>query len=250
MHIDWWTLALQTINALVLIWLLGRFLFRPVAKMVDERRLAAARIMEQADAARGEAVKARDDAVAQAADLAAQRGHALDAIHDEATTLRGTLEQDARADADRIRATASADVEATRRAQILAGERQACLLAIDIAGKLLDRLPAASRIDGFVEGLTAEIGRLPPATLSGLGAAGDSCRLLTPRALSNDEVLAIHDALKRVLGRDLPLDIVVEPALIAGLELDTPHAAVRNSWRADLDHLKTDLLSDDTRPDA
>ena len=31
MHIDCWTLALQTINVVVLIWLMSRFLFRPIA---------------------------------------------------------------------------------------------------------------------------------------------------------------------------------------------------------------------------
>ena len=30
MRIDWWTLALQAVNVLILVWLLGRFLFRPV----------------------------------------------------------------------------------------------------------------------------------------------------------------------------------------------------------------------------
>jgi hypothetical protein len=29
MKIDWWTLALQAVNAAVLIWLLAHFLFRP-----------------------------------------------------------------------------------------------------------------------------------------------------------------------------------------------------------------------------
>jgi F-type H+-transporting ATPase subunit b len=33
MHLDPWTLALQTINVLVLVWLLAHFLFRPVRVM-------------------------------------------------------------------------------------------------------------------------------------------------------------------------------------------------------------------------
>ena len=49
MHIDWWTLALQTVNVLVLIWLLARFFFRPV---MDDRRQTAGR-GEQAAGRRG-----------------------------------------------------------------------------------------------------------------------------------------------------------------------------------------------------
>jgi F-type H+-transporting ATPase subunit b len=42
MKIDWWTLGLQTINILVLVWILSRFLFRPVSDMIAARQAAAA----------------------------------------------------------------------------------------------------------------------------------------------------------------------------------------------------------------
>ena len=41
MTIDWWTLGLQTINVLILIWLLAHFFWRPVAGMIEQRRAAA-----------------------------------------------------------------------------------------------------------------------------------------------------------------------------------------------------------------
>ena len=46
MRIDWWTFAFQTINVLVLVWLLSRFLFKPVAKIIADRQQAAARLMQ------------------------------------------------------------------------------------------------------------------------------------------------------------------------------------------------------------
>lgn len=41
MTIDWWTLGLQTVNVLVLVWILARFLFRPVARIIADRQAAA-----------------------------------------------------------------------------------------------------------------------------------------------------------------------------------------------------------------
>jgi F-type H+-transporting ATPase subunit b len=38
MQFDWWTLALQTVNFLILVWLLHRFLYKPVLGIVDARR--------------------------------------------------------------------------------------------------------------------------------------------------------------------------------------------------------------------
>ena len=63
MRIDWSTLLLQTINALVLIWLLARFLFRPVAGIIAERQKAAQALIADADAAKHAAALERDAAV-------------------------------------------------------------------------------------------------------------------------------------------------------------------------------------------
>ncbi|MEO0035300.1 MAG: synthase, partial [Pseudomonadota bacterium] len=38
MSLDWSSLALQTVNFLVLVWLLQRFLYRPVLAAIDRRR--------------------------------------------------------------------------------------------------------------------------------------------------------------------------------------------------------------------
>ena len=48
MTIDWWTLGIQTVNVVILIWLLGRFFWRPVAAMIEQRRADGA-----ADSGRG-----------------------------------------------------------------------------------------------------------------------------------------------------------------------------------------------------
>ncbi|MGB8423446.1 MAG: F0F1 ATP synthase subunit B, partial [Paraburkholderia sp.] len=71
MRIDWSTLALQTINALVLIWLLARFLFRPVAGIIAERQKAAQTLIADADAAKRAAVLERDTAARETQQLVA-----------------------------------------------------------------------------------------------------------------------------------------------------------------------------------
>ena len=49
MGLDWTTLALQLVNFAILVWLLQRFLYRPVLRVIDARR--AALVGEQAEAA-------------------------------------------------------------------------------------------------------------------------------------------------------------------------------------------------------
>ena len=62
MHIDWWTLALQTVNVLVLIWILARFFFRPVVNIVAKRQEEASKLLADAAAARQQAADARAEA--------------------------------------------------------------------------------------------------------------------------------------------------------------------------------------------
>ena len=52
MQIDWWTLGLQAVNALVLIWLLAHFLFRPVVNAIGTRQKAAGQLLADAKAAK------------------------------------------------------------------------------------------------------------------------------------------------------------------------------------------------------
>ena len=58
MRIDWQTLALQTINVLILVAILARFLFRPVVAIMDERREAAAKLLADAETEKTKAVAA------------------------------------------------------------------------------------------------------------------------------------------------------------------------------------------------
>jgi F-type H+-transporting ATPase subunit b len=245
MHIDWWTLGFQTINVLVLVWLLAHFLFRPVAKIVAERQCAAAALMADATAAKTAALDEQKKLLENNAQFAADRARLLEAASAEAAQVKATLESAARAEAEQIRVGASAALEAGRIQAAAADSDRATQLALDITSRLLDRLPAQARITGFIEGLAAELQKLPESTRSELIADNATVRLLTPRPLTDEELAACHQAFTRALGRDLQLLVAVDPGVIAGLELDAAHTTVHNSFRHDLATLKLEFIAHD-----
>ena len=61
MTIDWWTLGIQAVNVVILIWLLGRFFWRPVAAMIEQRRAAAQKLLTEAETKRSQATDALVD---------------------------------------------------------------------------------------------------------------------------------------------------------------------------------------------
>ena len=65
------------------------------------------------------------------------------------------------------------------------------------------------------------------------------------RPLSPRETQSCREAFAHALDRPLDFAVAVDPAIIAGLELETPHAVVRNSFRGDLARIAEELTRHD-----
>jgi F-type H+-transporting ATPase subunit b len=244
MRIDWQTLALQTVNVLILIWILSRFLFRPVMAIIEERRAAAAKLLDDAEAAKRQAITEREAAETEAAKIAAARDEVLRQAAADADTQRAAALAAARAEVEQLRAAAKAEMRSARAAEASAASDRAVRLAVDVAGKVLARLPDSARVEGFVDGLAEALASLPEASRDGIDGAG-RLRLMAARALTPGEAQSCRAALARALGRPLDFVFAIDPNLIAGLELETPHAVVRNSIRSDLNRIVEELTRHD-----
>lgn len=244
MRIDWWTLALQTINATVLIWLLGYFLFKPIANVIAERRAAVARLLDDAEQAKSAAVATRDRENAALADIAESRSKVLDAAQEEAKTQRDALLAAAKRDAERVREEAREQVVRDTKTARATQMKHASGLALDIAKRLAERFPESARVFGFIEGLAHAAQALSPQTKQDFERP-DAARLLAPRALTAEEEAECRRALEHAFGRPLDFSIEVDPSLIAGLELANRHGVLQNSLRADLARIADSLDDDD-----
>ncbi len=244
MRIDWWTFGLQTVNVLILVAILARFLFRPVIAIMAERQAAAAKALGDAEAAKAAAIAARTAAEAESAKIAAARDAVLRKAAEDASAQREAALAAAREDADLVRSSAETEMRWARAAEESAASDRSARLAVDVAGKLMERLPDSVRVDGFIDGLAVALATLPEASRDGFGAA-DAPRLIAPRPLTAAEARSCRDAFARALGRPFDFVVVVDPAVIAGLELETPHAVVRNSFREDLKRIVQELTRHD-----
>ncbi|WP_371424686.1 ATPase [Tardiphaga sp.] len=234
MRIDWWTLALQAINVLILVWLLGRFLFRPVMEAVAARQAAADRILagarETKDAAMAEAqaLKVRNDEFLATA--AARRA----AMEDAVETDRRHLLAQARTEADEVVRKGHSLIEAERAHIGAEWAEKAAALASRMASALLLRISPEHTTDAMLSGFMAQIAELDDADRHKLAMDG-GVTIVAPEPLPEAIQANIVHALGGALPNATPPAFAVDPALIAGIELRTPHLHVRNSWRADLD---------------
>jgi F-type H+-transporting ATPase subunit b len=244
MTIDWWTFGLQTINILVLLWLLSRFFWRPVAGMIEQRRQTAQSLLDDAQAKRDAAAKYLAEAEKRSAGFADEREEILRQAHAEAAEARRALLARAEAEATALR-NASAVARGKERDETEAAwTAQATQLAVEIAGKLAARLDGSSVRAVFLHWLVVQIAALPADSRAAI-AASDRIDIVAAAPLGDAEEAEVRAALAAALGADASkLAFGVDAALIAGLELRTPHFVLSNSWRADLAKILAELTHD------
>src|ERR1700685_3869548 len=77
MLIDWFTVGAQVLNFLVLVWLLKRFLYKPVLDAIDARENSIAAEFKTAAAKQSEAERERDEFKAKNLEFDGQRSALL-----------------------------------------------------------------------------------------------------------------------------------------------------------------------------
>ena len=161
MHLDWWTIALQTINFAVLVFLLHRFLYKPVLRLIDARK---AEVQRQYD----EAKAMEDKAKAHLAAVEAERA----GINAERETLLKTAAAAAEKAAEARRQLAERDAQtltdgtrkmlAAEREQALEEARRAALdLGSEFTRRLLAEVPAQFRAEAWMERIEKSLVELP-----------------------------------------------------------------------------------------
>ena len=163
----------------------------------------------------------------------------------DAEAQRAAALASARAEVEQLRAAARGrHAQRPRTPTATADSARAADLAVDIAGKLIARLPDSARVDGFIDGLAEALASLPESSRDGIGGTGTAAAD-APRELTPQEAQSCRAAFARALGRPLDFAVATDPDLIAGLELETSHAVVRNSLRSDLNRIVEELTRHD-----
>ena len=104
MLIDWFTVGAQALNFIILVWLLKRYLYKPILNAVDAREKRIAAELADADAKKAEAQKEREEFQHKNEEFDRQRAALLSKATDEAKAERERLLDDARKAADALSA--------------------------------------------------------------------------------------------------------------------------------------------------
>jgi F-type H+-transporting ATPase subunit b len=244
MTVDWWTLGIQAVNVVILIWLLARFFWRPFAATIERRRVTAQQILVEAETKRSQATDALAEIERTRAGFDREREAIMAAAHQSAEEARTALLAAAAREAAALEASARTVIEKERDAAEAAWTKQANLLAVEIAQRLVARLDGPVVSAAFLDWLLQEIRVLPALARDAVASNGVILEAISATEIEPADQDRYRKLIGEAFGARPQIAFKVDPALIAGLELRGPHFVVANSWRADLAKILADLAHD------
>jgi F-type H+-transporting ATPase subunit b len=221
--IDWYTVAAQALNFLILVWLLKRYLYQPVLDAISAREQRIA--MQLADAASKEAAatKEREEFQRKNTELESQRSALLVTATAEAKAERERQLELVRKDAEVLRSGLLESLSNDRQAlsdQIIRKTRDEVLA---IARKTLAELATTSLEESMsrvftdrLRALSAEDRKLLAASIE---AASGTAVVRSAFELTAQQRTAIEQAISEIRGAAVHVSFESVPSLISGVEL-------------------------------
>lgn len=223
MLIDWFTVAAQAVNFLILAWLLKRFLYKPILAAMDEREQRIAAQIHDAEAQKAEAGKRCEDLRGAQEKFEQARQTLLDQAMTEASATRQRLTEESRREIDALRArwreALHADQKSLRAELSCRVQRETLAITRkvlrDLAGRDLEQQIARAFIDRLRELNGAEKARLADfVKVSGRPVVVRSAFDLPP-----PERVEIERTVRETLVPEARVEFEEAPDLLGGIEL-------------------------------
>jgi F-type H+-transporting ATPase subunit b len=219
----WFTIVAQAINFLILVWLLKRFLYKPILQAIDARekgiatQLAAAVAKEAAAQTKSDDFQHKNDAFDK------ERAALLTKATDEAKGERQRLLDQAKQDADGLRAKRQAALQTEQRRLDQDIVRWAQTQVFAIARKTLADL-SDSNLEGrmgdvFVSRVRALTGAAKEQLATAFKASNHPVSVHSAFDMPPAQRAAIESAVKETFAPDAHVQFETAPELISGVEL-------------------------------
>ncbi len=257
MLINWFTVCAQAINFLILVWLLKRFLYKPILHAIDEREKGIAAQLASAEAKTAEAQKERDDFQHKNEAFDKERAALLKKATDDAGAERQRLLAEATKDADALRAKRQEALQVEQRNLSTEIVRWTRKEVFAITRKTLADLSGASleerMSDVFVGRLHALAGPAKDQMVTAFKTSNHTVSVHSAFDLSSAQQKSIEAAVKETFAPDAHVQFETAPELVSGIELSTNGQKVAWSiadYLATLEKSAGELLHKDAKPES
>jgi F-type H+-transporting ATPase subunit b len=225
MHIDWFTVIAEILNFLVLVWLLKRFLYKPVLNAIDEREKKITAQLQDAESKKAEATKEQADFKQKNTDFDARKKDLMDMAVAAAGQQKEKLLEEARNEANTLRASFEKAAKDSRVNQDRETAEKTQTQVLAIARKTLTDIASLSleeqSVNTFIKRMAESTEEEKKQFIEAFKADSNSILVQSAFDLAVKQQTDITDAVDRTLGTKVQLQFRTTPALISGVELTT-----------------------------
>jgi F-type H+-transporting ATPase subunit b len=257
MLIDWFTVGAQALNFVILVWLMKRFLYKPILHAIDAREKRIAAELADADAKKAEAQKERNEFQRKNEEVDQQRATLLSQATEEAKAERQRLLDEARQAADALSAKRQETLRSDAHNLNQAIRRRTQQEVFAIARKALTDLATTSLEERLGEVFTRRLREMDGHAKAGLAdalkTASDPALVRSAFELPAEQRAAIQTALSETFSTEIHLRFETAPDLISGIELTTNGRKVAWSiadYLVSLEKGVDELLKQKDKPEA
>jgi F-type H+-transporting ATPase subunit b len=255
MLIDWFTVAAQAVNFLILVWLMKRFLYKPILHAIDEREKRIATELANAENKKIEAQKESDDFKHKNEEFDQQRAALLSKATDEAKAERQRLFDEARKDAAVLSSKLQEALKNQEHTLHQAISRRTQHEVFAIARKTLTDLATTSLEERmgevFARRLREMDGKAKAGLAQALKTASEPALVRSAFDLPAQQRAAIQNGLNETFSAEIHIRFVTAPDLISGIELTTNGQKLTWSiadYLASMEEGVDELLKDNIKP--
>lgn len=223
MELNWSTFLLEILNFLVLVWILKRFLYKPVLAVITHRREAIEQQLADARSLHEEAAGLQARYQARLGEWEQERRKALDdlAREIEAERVRRLAALQAELEQEKQKA---ASTEARRQADMRhQAEQTALVQAARFAARLLGQAAGPELEQKLVDLVLEELSQLPESRVTALrnswGETPAEAVIGTAFPLAEPRRQRLEQAMSALAGAGLPVRFEQQPDLLAGVRI-------------------------------
>ena len=133
-----WTFIIQIINLFIQVFLIKKFLFKPINDILEKRKNLADKTIREAREAQSKADSLKEQYEESLTNAHAEAASIVSEAQKEAQRKADTLVHEAETEVANIKARAAADIEQEKKKAINEAKDEIGSLAMDIAGKVVE----------------------------------------------------------------------------------------------------------------
>lgn len=246
MEINWFTVIAQIVNFLILVWLLKRFLYKPVLNAIDEREKKIASQLEDAATKKAEAKKDQDLFRLKNETFDRERSEKMNEVHQQIDFEKQRLFEEVRKESTALRLKFE-DSFKQQEQEIADRLKQKTKDAVfKIASKTLSDLASANLeeqvVNVFIEKIKDLDGVAKSKFIDSIKNNEGAITIKSVFDLSASSKKELENAIEKVTGKQNDLQYRLEPKIVSGIEIET--ASYKLSWNIEsyLDSLNKDSI--------